>query len=156
MRAVVVFLMLVGITSSCTKKDDLSPFSISKTNSGIPLGRYQLMFYENVADVPYEVILEIKGFANADGDYLINGRSAVNFYFSTSKIEASQNAFSVHSLGSTKIAGGPKEVAFEQNYFNRLSAVRLFELKNSGNSLILYSDESKESFMTFRKAEIPQ
>jgi hypothetical protein len=156
LRAGIIILMLLGITSSCTKKDGLSPFSFSDQNSQIPLGRYQLMFYEDVNEVPYEIILEVKGPANPEGDYLINGRSVVNFYFSTTRIEATQKAFAVNSLGSTKIGGNREELEFESDYFERLSAVQQFELKSEGKNLILYPGGSKESFMTFKRAELPQ
>ncbi|MGR3811754.1 META domain-containing protein [Jiulongibacter sp. NS-SX5] len=121
---------------------------------GVPVGRYSLSFYENIQKVPYEVILDVSDKRNEDGDFLINGRSAVNFYESSSTIQTTDKQFKIKSLAATEIAGSAEELKFENEYFNRLLQVSHFELKAEGKTLVLFLNGENTSFMSFTLSDI--
>ena len=155
MKLFVGIMMLSSIMFSCKEKD-LSPdylFS-SKEANPVPFGRYELKTYNNSSAVPYDVVLEIKPEKDSSGRYLINGKSVVNFYFSSAQIKSDGKTLQISEVASTKISGHEAELKFEKDYYHRLAKVKSFKTQLNGTSLILYQNENHGGqFMTFRLLE---
>lgn len=83
--------------------------------------------------------------------YSISGDSGVNRYFGSAKI--SKNSFLVQdNLASTKMAGDPKSMAFEDNFTKVLLDANLFKLykENDSDFLLLENKSGTEKIIFIR------
>lgn len=83
--------------------------------------------------------------------YSISGDSGVNRYFGSAKI--SKNSFLVQdNLASTKMAGDPKSMAFEDNFTKVLLEANLFKLykENDSDFLLLENKSGTEKIIFIR------
>lgn len=74
--------------------------------------------------------------------FAINGNSGVNNYFGTAKIKG--NSFAVNdNLASTKMAGEPKAMEFEDNFMKAFADSKKIEFKE-GNGTVLMTLKNGE------------
>jgi hypothetical protein len=148
--------ILSAVLAGCKKGEEVRPFSFlndkSTTNSGgqqsIPFGIYTLLNYEDAISCPYTVVLEIKNEHNEKGEYIVNGKSAINFYFAGLKASIPSDSISVLGLSSTKIGGSVAMVNFEKVYLDRLESSNSYLVQDNGKRLIL---KMPEKYMVFVK-----
>jgi hypothetical protein len=138
--------ILSAVLAGCKKEDGLGPFSFLNGKSittnpngqqAVPFGIYKLLNYEDTVYCPYEVVLEIKNEHNSKGEYIVNGKSAVNFYFAGLEASIPSDSISVLGLSSTKIVGSIAQLKFEKDYLNRLEASDSYVVQDNGKRLIL-------------------
>ena len=148
--------MLSAVLAGCKKENGLRPFSFLNGKSkrasltasvSIPFGIFTLSHYENSISSPYEVSLEIKDEHNSKGEYIVNGKSAVNFYFAGLETTIPSDSISILGVSSTRIGGSISQLSFEKDYLNRLEASISFELKDNGEQLILRMPEKHMVFL---------
>ncbi|GAB3269415.1 hypothetical protein GCM10027347_39620 [Larkinella harenae] len=78
--------------------------------------------------------------------YKIGGRSSVNHYFSTLTGSPASDAVQVSAIGATKMAGPPEAMAFEDNYFKKLQAVKRYEIVD-GRLRLLVGDSGTDALV---------
>ena len=155
MRILRYVFILSAVLAGCKKQDGLGPFSFLNDKStttnlsvqqAIPFGIYKLLNYDDAVSCAYEVVLEIKNEHNSKGEYIVNGKSAVNFYFAGLEASLRSDSISVLGLTSTKIGGSMAQLKFEKDYLNRLEASDSYVVQDEGKRLIL---KMPEKYMVF-------
>jgi heat shock protein HslJ len=111
------------------------------------LGQWKFKSYADGKTPAFDVTLEIKDEA---GKYAFSGRSSVNFYFTSPKIDESKKSISIEDVGSTKIAGSFEANQFEAAYYENLRNVERYELKDK-NTLVFYLSKPAKEAMFFEK-----
>lgn len=83
--------------------------------------------------------------------FQVDGQSTVNRYLSGLAISnATSRSVSVEPINSTKMAGAPEAMQFEQTYFANLKNVNRYELTNT-NRLRLYYEGAKPGVLVYEK-----
>ncbi|WP_207506025.1 META domain-containing protein [Telluribacter humicola] len=103
-------------------------------------GTWKFKHFGDKAESPYEVTLEFKGQADENGKLMLSGRSSVNHYFAAYQADASKNKLNIADLGSTRMAGSPEAMQFEQRYFELLKNAASYEIKDGGQTLIIMTN----------------
>lgn len=104
----------------------------------------------------YDVTLVIeRGFQTwerePDKVFKLSGKSSVNLYTSSLSYEnRNDSRVTVGTIGSTKMAGPPEAMQFEQSYYTSLQAVTRYELTNQ-NRLRLYYGTSESGVLEYEK-----
>lgn len=106
--------------------------------------------YADGQKIPYGVTLELKPEKDSLGRHIIQGKSPINFYFSTFEIDFNTKAIEVFDIQITKIEGGANIISFENNYYETLSKANHYELSNDGNIMTLFLPESENQYITYR------
>ncbi|WP_080059722.1 META domain-containing protein [Spirosoma aerolatum] len=79
------------------------------------------------------------------------GDAAVNTYVTTALlVNSATGSIDVKAISTTKMAGSPDAMLFEQNYYTKLKAATRYEL-TSPNTLRLYSGSSTSDVLIFEK-----
>jgi hypothetical protein len=115
-----------------------------------PFGTWKMVAYENNITTSYDVSIEIKNEKNETGQYIINGKGPLNFYFAFFTSEFEKRTMVVTGVGGTKIKGSAEDVAFEEDYWNRLSKVERYEVLNNGQTLVLHLPEKENKKITYK------
>ena len=125
-----------------------------KKNSVFLEGEWETYSFE-IDGVMQEIC--ISGFLlerSTNGSYNINGNSGVNRFFGSVKVSGSK--FMVQdNLASTKMAGEPRAMEFEDNFIDSFAHTDTWEIENIGNTLILTlcnKDSSRK--LVFRKRNV--
>lgn len=154
MKKITLISLLLGVLA-CADMDDNLLFNNGsvglnggpqgpkgdKGASAHPLaGEWKLEAYEN-GKVSKSTVLEFKTQRNLSGNYILSGISAVNFYEAGYEIGANNTLKIVH-LSMTEIGGPPADMAFENNYFERLALVNSYSFKDK--TLILKNTKGQE------------
>jgi heat shock protein HslJ len=87
------------------------------------------------------VVLEFKMQKNLSGNYILSGISAVNFY-EAGYTFTGNDGIQVHHLSMTEMAGLQADMAFEAEYFRRLSLVRSYAFVDG--KLVLKTQDAKQ------------
>lgn len=157
-RLVRLIFILSAVLAGCKKEGGLSPLDVLNgsakrdnlaTDQVFPFGKYNLFYYENGYKVPYDVVLEFKNEVNSRGDFIVSGKSCVNFYFATQTFNTDTNEVSILNLSSTKISGSEEKLEFEKDYLDRLASVVSYEIDSNRKKLILRMPESNNQYMVF-------
>ncbi len=105
----------------------------------------------------YSVSLEValSKEASSTKELVVNGKSSVNTYNGKLTLVTNQgplewNTIKLESLGQTKMAGSPTEMAFELKYFNSLLASEQAKLED-GKNLLLRVKISNDEMLFVRK-----
>lgn len=143
LRKILIFI-LIALGSLACRSEDIEPtelnglsFAIASGRVLYPFGRYQLISYENNANITFKVNLEIKNEKDADGHFIINGQSNVNFYFAKFEADFAKQTVQIYGVASTRIGGTARELQFERDYLERLSKVTSYQFSQDGSKLIL-------------------
>jgi hypothetical protein len=132
--AIVLFLSGALLTGCGSKETELAPQIKSL------IGNWKLV----EPDSSYAVTLQIEyDSANPPHDvtpFLVNGKSAVNDY-NLRLFAAIDGMMSADNLSSTKKAGSPEAMKFEQTYFTNLRAVVRYELLTEKRLRLLHGGE---------------
>lgn len=118
-------------------------------NVQTPFGKWKLTNYADGKKITSDVTLEIKNETDASGNFIINGKSSVNFYFSTCSIDFNQKTMTFYGVGSTKISGPTADITFETNYYQLLAKVERYEFKKNNTELILYLPATEKQHLVF-------
>lgn len=95
----------------------------------------------STAKFPVDLEIARSNTAQNANDLTINGKSAVNTYNGSMTLAASTSwrdwtGLASGSLGQTKMAGSPTEMAFELKYFNSLLASEQVKIEDGMNLLL--------------------
>ncbi|WP_128547290.1 META domain-containing protein [Larkinella soli] len=138
-----LFLMAAG----CDRGSDstVQPVSIETI-----AGKYRLAEPASKFEVTLEISPDSAGteVKNAVA-YRIGGRSSVNHYFGALTGSKTSDQVTISAIGSTKMAGPADAMQFEFDYFEKLRAVKRFEM--AGNRLRLIAEGEKPGILTFEK-----
>ena len=131
----IALLLISALLSSCGSKEvELAPQIKSL------IGTWKLV----EPDSSYAVTLQIEyDTANPPHDvtpFLVTGKSAVNDY-NLRLFATIDGMLSADNLSSTKKAGTPEAMKFEQSYFTNLRAVVRYELINEKRLRLLHGGE---------------
>ncbi len=163
-RSVAIFLFFAVLTS-CSKGDSLfpgndpsapqGPLGVNGSNGSngnvrAPFGTWKLVGYEDGKTTPYEINIAFKNEKNELGQYLIDGKSTVNFYFAYFTADFEKRTIELYGVGGTQIKGGAAEMAYEENYWIRLSKVVRYEITDDSQTLILHSPEKDKQKITYK------
>jgi heat shock protein HslJ len=140
-----VFLVLVVSIISCKKAGEVTPKSatLGLTDHSELYSKWILKSTENTSKINYEVVLELKNERNEKGNFILNGKSSVNFY--SAEFVLNDKKITISDMLSTQIAGDSKATNFENDYFKRLSEVETFRLDHGLLTLI-----GKNQKMTYK------
>ena len=146
LKLILINTLLLGACSKETVEDD--SITVSALRKSDLLGQWKFKSYSDGKTPAFDVTLEIK---DEDGKYTFNGRSSVNFYFVSPKIDESKKTISVDAVGSTKIAGTLEANQFEIAYFENLRNIERYELKEKNTLIFHISKPTKEVIYFERK-----
>lgn len=143
--------LIILMTLSCSKTDDLSPDQNKMTLAQINsiAGEYIFEGYA-VSKTPgsSEVTLTIK--KNSDEEWNFSGRSYVNEYGGTYRFDQTAGSIVFKELTTTLIAAvdNSRNLA-EQEYYGNFPKIRKFKLE--GSTLKLFDSEPASEIMIFKK-----
>lgn len=144
-----LILINTFLLSACSKEMvEADAMKNSALRQSELLGQWKFKSYADGKTPAFDVTLEIK---EEDGKYTFNGRSSVNFYFVSPKIDESKKTISVYAVGSTKIAGTLEANQFEIAYFENLRNIERYELKEKNTLIFHISKPTKEVIYFERK-----
>lgn len=144
------FVLLGLLLFSCESEMENSLTTMDAyRNVQTPFGKWKLVSYADGKKITYDVILEIKNETDATGNFIINGKSSVNFYFSTCSIDFNRKTMTFYGVGSTKISGPTADITFETNYYQLLAKTERYELTNDNTELKLYLPTSEKQQLLF-------
>lgn len=138
-------IVFLWITLSCKSNDSIMPDG-SKT-AGLAVSnnlqtKWQLVEYETNEKIPFQVVLEFRNEKNEKGNWILSGKSSVNFY--QADYDFTGQKIKISNLVVTEIAGNPAARTFEEKYLDRLLQVSDFIVKNE--ILTLSSSKQKMIF----------
>lgn len=137
------------LLSACSKEIvEADSMAFSALRQSELLGQWKFKSYADGKTTAYDVTLEIK---DEEGKYAFNGRSSVNFYFISPKIDESKKTISVDGVGSTKMAGTLEANQFEMVYYESLRNIERYELKDKNTLIFHISKPTKEAMYFERK-----
>ena len=148
----VATILFSAIVLNACIKSDVGPSGdklLGQSKTSFPFGLFKLYAYESFQLAPYEITLEIKNELDAEQLYIVNGKSCLNFYFASCKLDAFKRGISFTNLAATKIDGSQEKMVFEKEFLNRLERVKYFENNSDGTLLRFFTGEDKEEFLTF-------
>lgn len=99
-------------------------------------GEWEIRYFEinGVAQEICAATLNVE--RNGLNRFAINGNSGVNSYFGTAKIKG--NSFTVNdNLASTKMAGEPKAMEFEDNFMKAFADSKKIEFKEENGTVLM-------------------
>jgi heat shock protein HslJ len=143
--------LIILMTLSCSKTDDLSPDQNKMTLAQINsiAGEYIFEGYA-VSKTPgsSEVTLTIK--KNSNEEWNFRGRSYVNEYGGTYRFDQTAGSIVFKELTTTLIAAvdNSRNLA-EQEYYGNFPKIRKFKLE--GSTLKLFDSEPASEIMIFKK-----
>jgi hypothetical protein len=150
------FFVVLLLIVSCKQRDELVPqnlngsaFASASGRALYPFGKYKLISFENNANLIYNVDLEIKNEKDANGHFILNGKSNANFYFAKFDADFAAQTLKIYGVGTTEIGGTYNELKFEKEYLERLANVVSYQFSLDGSKLFLLSEEEKGQTMTF-------
>ena len=137
------------LLSACSKEmveaDAMKNSALSQSEL---LGQWKFKSYSDGKAPEFDVTLEIK---EEVGKYAFIGRSSVNFYYISPKIDENKKTISIEVVGSTKIAGTLEANQFEMAYYENLRSVERYELKEKNTLIFHISKPTKETMYFERK-----
>ena len=108
--------------------------------------------YADGREIPFDVTIELKPETDSLGRHIINGKSPLNFYFSTFEVDVSSKAIKIFDIQITKMEGSSNTVLFENNYLETLSKVDHYEVSKSSGVLKLLLPDSTNQYIIYRLA----
>lgn len=138
-----IFSIVAVLSFSCTNEDesaqtvDLVP--LQTTMAALENSAWTLTNYKNNPfEAAFENVIQINFETIAEDQIRFNGRSTVNYYVGTFTINQTQGSlFHTNETATTLIAGtNPRDNEIETSYYDQLSKVSYFELKD--NQLWIY------------------
>ncbi|HEV7347568.1 META domain-containing protein [Telluribacter sp.] len=147
----VMLAVLMGIACQPEKVDALKSERTSATAE--LTGTWKFKHFGDKAEYPYEVTLEFKGVPDENGKLMLSGRSSVNYYFAAYQADASNNTLAVADLGSTRMGGSPEAMQFEQRYFELLKNAATYQIKDSGETLVILSNGLSNQSLHFQRSK---
>lgn len=147
MSLLIISAALVSCQSEAVESED-SKFALASTTADM-FGKWVFKSYSDNKGHKYDVTLELKDERVSGGNLLASGRSSVNFYTSTFKLE--NNKIKFDAIGLTKIAGPPEALEFELNYIESLRQVERVEFKDK-NTMWLYLAAPSKEIMYFTRS----
>lgn len=118
------------------------------SNSNVFFTKWKLANYENNTQIKYDISIEFKPEVSEKGIYKLNGKSAINFYFASFKLNNPNNEITISDINVTEIAGKLDDQKFEDDYLERLSNVTKYEISNG--VLTLYLPEKTKKKLIFK------
>lgn len=137
-----LMIVFVGCTSSKVKTD---------SDSTVYLGTWQIDSFQ-IYGIFQQIAMSEITFEEVHGkSYNIYGNSGVNSFFGEVKIDGSTLSVA-DNMGSTKMAGSPEAMEYEDNFLKCLTTADNIEIHREENILILTIFSSKtNSSLYFRK-----
>jgi hypothetical protein len=157
-KLITALFFIAGMTA-CSKGDSVSPNSdyqgLGSVNNGkggvlAPFGTWKMIGYEDNVVTPYDISIEIKNEKNEIGQYIINGKSHVNFYFAFFRSDFEKRTMAVFGVGGTKIKGSAEDMRYEEDYWLKLSKVERYEISDNGQTLTLHLPEKDKQKITYK------
>ncbi len=147
-----LFLILTAAALSFAGCKSVSSSAEGSSTSAVSIeGEWQTSKLE-IGGVEQELCPSEMSIAKKDGDlYSINGDSGVNRFFGDVKVNGS--SFKVQdNIGSTKMAGDPVSMKFEDNFTDALLSATSWETFQKDSSAFLkISDKDGKNAITFTK-----
>lgn len=140
------FLALLFAFTGCTSAKVKTDF-----DSSVYIGTWQIDSFQMDGIFQQIAVSEITFETDQGKTFNIYGNSGVNSFFGEVKIDGS--SFSVgENMGSTKMAGSPEAMEYEDNFLACLTTAEKIELHEDGTILLLTISSSKtNSQLHFRK-----
>ena len=132
---------------------DANAVKSERTAAADLIGSWKFRHFGDTTEYPYEVTLEFKGEADEAGGLKLSGRSSVNHYFATYQADASQKKLNLANLGSTRMAGSPDAMQFEQRYFEFLKNAASYQLKDAGQTLVITTGGDSPQSLHFERSK---
>lgn len=147
-----LFLILTAAALSFVGCKSVSSSAEGSSTSAVSIeGEWQTSKLE-IGGVEQELCPSEMSIAKKDGDlYSINGDSGVNRFFGDVKVSGS--SFKVQdNIGSTRMAGDPVSMKFEDNFTDALlSAVSWETFQKDSSTFLKISDKDGKRAITFTK-----
>lgn len=137
LKNILYFLVFMIILAGCTS-------SKVKTDSAATtyLGTWQIYSFQ-IDGISQQIAISEITFEEAHGkSYSIYGNSGVNSFFGEVKIDGASISVG-DNMGSTKMAGSPEVMEFEDNFLACLTSAEKIEITEEGNALILTISNTK-------------
>lgn len=139
-----VFICLLFVLSQCSRSEpELAP-KIAQL-----IGTWQLVGPDSTYAVTLTFALDTDNPPHDITSFKASGKSSVNEY-NLNLFAAIDGMMLADQLGSTKIAGSPAAMQFEQIYFTNLKAAARYELPTA-NQLLIYHGGSLPRLLTFKR-----
>lgn len=124
-----IFIYFLVALISCKKDADMAP-----NGGATPSYSYQSPLFskwilnntESNTKINYNVVLELKNEKNEKGNFILNGKSSINFY--SADFLVNDKKITISNILSTEIAGDSKATSFENDYLKRLSEVETYSI----------------------------
>lgn len=112
-------------------------------------GKWKMESYADGQKVPFDVTIELKNETDSSGRYIINGKSPLNFYFSTFELYANSKGIKLYDIQITKVEGNLEALSFESNYYKTLSKISGYELSPDGKTLKLLLPQLNNQYIIY-------
>lgn len=131
---VILLWMLVVLLSSCADLKEETQYNGVQSGgefeiSSLLRNKWRLEAYET-GPVSKSVLIEFRPQKNLQGNYILSGISAVNFFEAGFHV-GKENTIQIAQLSVTEIAGMKAEMEFEEEYFRRLSEIKAYFFRDS-------------------------
>ncbi|UFH55202.1 META domain-containing protein [Spirosoma sp. KNUC1025] len=144
MKPVLAFFLLLALLTQCGKKETtLAPNVANLT------GTWQLTEPDSTYGVTLQIGFDTENPPHDVTPFLISGKSSVNQY-NARFFAALDGMATVENLGSTKVAGPPQAMQFEQTYFDNLRTIARYEL-STDNRLRLFHGGEKPGVLVYKR-----
>lgn len=137
LKNILYFLVFMIILAGCTSTK-------VKTDSAATtyLGTWQIDSFQ-IDGIFQQIAISEITFEEVHGkSYNIYGNSGVNSFFGEVKIDGSTLSVA-DNMGSTKMAGSPEAMEYEDNFLACLTSAEKIEITEEGNALILTISNTK-------------
>ena len=143
MRSFVLICLLFVLSQCGSSQPELAP-KIAQL-----IGTWQLVESDSTYAVTLTFALDTNNPPHDITSFKASGKSSVNEY-NLNLFAAIDGLMLADQLGSTKIAGSPAAMQFEQTYFTNLRAAARFELPTA-NQLRVYHGGSLPRVLVYKK-----
>jgi META domain len=153
MKSIRVLFYFISLTFlfGCAKVEVVSPLKNYVQTTTSPFGVWKFVSYSDGKTIPYQVVIELTNETNKKGKLLLNGKGAVNFYFSTYEFDSTTKAIKIDKINSTIISTASAERSFEDTYFSLLSQAIRYSISTEGTQLTLYLPDASKTVLAFEK-----
>lgn len=150
MKTGILALLAVALCFACQQSQD-GPAPI--TDPQQLLGDWRLIQPASAFTTTLSVGVEQLSGGTVSGIYSLKftGGAPVNTYITTAQlINSATGSIDVGAITTTKVAGSPAAMLFEQSYYTKLKAATRYELTNT-QKLRLYSGSLASDVLIFEK-----
>ncbi|MBN8823982.1 MULTISPECIES: META domain-containing protein [unclassified Spirosoma] len=150
MKTGIIAILAMMLCFGCEQAQD-SPSTI--TDPQQLLGDWRLINPASSFKTTLSVGIDQPSGGTVSGIYSLKftGDAAVNTYITTALlVNSATGSIDVSAITTTKVAGSPDAMLFEQSYYTKLKAATRYEL-TSPNTLRLYSGSSTSDRLIFEK-----